>query len=126
MAKYLLSQTTSLLITMLLVIAMVFFGMRLLPGDPAVIRAGLDATPQQIENTRRVMGLDQPLPQQFVNYLGGLVQGDLGSSWRQNRPVLDILSDRLPVTLLLAGSAYLLSLLIGFSFGIISGARPGR
>lgn len=125
MAKYLLSQTTSLLITMLLVIAMVFFGMRLLPGDPAVIRAGLDATPQQIENTRRVMGLDQPLPQQFVNYLGGLVQGDLGSSWRQNRPVLDILSDRLPVTLLLAGSAYLLSLLIGFSFGIISGARPG-
>lgn len=110
---------------MLLVIAMVFFGMRLLPGDPAVIRAGLDATPQQIENTRRVMGLDQPLPQQFVSYLGGLVQGDLGSSWRQNRPVLDIISDRLPITLLLAGSAYLLSLVIGFAFGIISGARPG-
>lgn len=110
---------------MLLVIAMVFFGMRLLPGDPAVIRAGLDATPQQIENTRRVMGLDQPLPQQFVSYLSGLVRGDFGSSWRQNRDVLDIITARLPVTLLLAGSAYLLSLLIGFTFGIISGALSG-
>src|SRR5690554_1058435 len=110
---------------MILVIAMVYFGMRLLPGDPAVIRAGLDATPQQIENTRRVMGLDQPLPQQFMSYLGGLVRGDLGDSWRQNRSVLEVIADRLPVTLLLAGVAYVLSLLLGFSLGILSGSLPG-
>src|SRR5690625_4348232 len=110
---------------MVLVIAMVFFGMRLLPGDPAVIRAGLDATPEQIENTRRVMGLDQPLPLQFTSYLGGLLQGDFGRSWRQNRPVLDIIADRLPVTLLLAACAYGLSLLLGFGLGIIAGATPG-
>src|SRR5690625_4931871 len=110
---------------MVLVIAMVFFGMRLLPGDPAVIRAGLDATPQQIENTRRVMGLDRPLPEQFVNYVGGLFRGDFGRSWRQNRPVLEIIGNRLPVTLLLAGFAYVLSLLLGFTFGIIAGALPG-
>ncbi len=125
MLRYLLTQSGSLLVTMLLVIAMVYFGMRLLPGDPAVIRAGLDATPQQIENTRRVMGLDQPLPLQFTGYLGGLVRGDFGSSWRQNRPVLDIIADRLPVTLLLAGCAYGLSLLFGFGLGILAGAAPG-
>lgn len=125
MSRYLLSQSASLLVTTLIVIAMVFFGMRLLPGDPAVIRAGLDATPQQIENTRRVMGLDQPLHRQFISYVGGLLQGDFGSSWRQNRPVLDIITDRLPVTLLLAGCAYVLSLLLGFGFGIISGSLPG-
>ncbi|HLR47037.1 MAG TPA: ABC transporter permease, partial [Deinococcales bacterium] len=125
MLRYLTSQTASLLVTILMVIAMVFFGMRLLPGDPAVIRAGLDATPQQIENTRRVMGLDRPLPEQFVNYVGGLFKGDFGRSWRQNRPVLEIIGNRLPVTLLLAGFAYALSLLLGFGFGILSGALPG-
>lgn len=125
MLRYLLTQSGSLLITMLLVIAMVFFGMRLLPGDPAVIRAGLDATPEQIENTRRVLGLDQPLPLQFTSYLGGLLQGDFGSSWRQNRPVLQIIADRLPVTLLLAACAYALSLLLGFTLGVLAGATPG-
>ena len=125
MLRYLLSQSGSLLVTMVLVIAMVFFGMRLLPGDPAVIRAGLDATPQQIENARRVMGLDQPLLLQFTSYLGGLFQGDFGNSWRQNRPVLDVIADRLPVTLLLAGCAYALSLLLGFGLGILAGATPG-
>src|SRR5690625_1459356 len=110
---------------MLMVIAMVFFGMRLLPGDPAVVRAGLDATPQQIENTRRVMGLDRPLPEQFATYLGGLFKGDFGRSWRQNRPVLEIIAARLPVTLLLAGFAYVLSLLLGFTLGIAAGAFPG-
>lgn len=125
MLRYLLTQSGSLLITMLLVIAMVFFGMRLLPGDPAVIRAGLDATPEQIENTRRVLGLDQPLPLQFTGYLGGLLQGDFGSSWRQNRPVLQIIADRLPVTLLLAACAYALSLLLGFTLGVLAGATPG-
>lgn len=125
MLRYLITQSFSLLVTMLLVIAMVYFGMRLLPGDPAVIRAGLDATPQQIENTRRVMGLDRPLPQQFFSYLGGLFSGDFGDSWRQNRSVLNIIADRLPVTLLLAGVAYVLSLFLGFGLGILSGSLPG-
>ncbi len=125
MLRYLLSQSVSLLITMLLVIAMVFFGMRLLPGDPAQVRAGLDATPQQVESTRRALGLDRPVPVQFISYLGGLLQGDFGSSWRQNQPVTLIIASRLPVTLLLAGCAYLLSLLLGFGLGILAGTMPG-
>lgn len=110
---------------MIIVIAMVYFGMRLLPGDPAVIRAGLDASPEQVENTRRALGLDRPLHIQFGSYISGLLQGDFGDSWRQNRSVLDIIRDRLPVTLLLAGVAYILSLLLGFALGILSGAMPG-
>ncbi len=125
MLRYLLTQSASLIVTMLLIIAMVFFGMRLLPGDPAVIRAGLDATPQQIENTRRALGLDRSPVEQYFSYMGGLVQGDFGTSWRQNRPVLDIIADRLPLTLTLAACAYVLSLLLGFGLGILAGISPG-
>lgn len=125
MLKFLLSQTFSMLLTVLLVVSMVFFGMRLLPGDPAIVRAGLDATPEQIEATRRALGLDVPLSTQYFSYLTGLVQGDLGQSWRQRSPVTQILFERLPVTLLLTLVAYSASLLLGFGFGILAGSLPG-
>jgi peptide/nickel transport system permease protein len=125
MLKFLLSQSLSMLITVLLVVSMVFFGMRLLPGDPAVIRAGLDTTPERVEAMRRALGLDQPLAAQYLSYLGGLARGDLGESWRQRRSVGTILLERLPVTLLLAAFAYALSLALGFGLGILAGNSPG-
>lgn len=123
--RYLLAQSGSLLVTMIMVISMVFFGMRTLPGDPAVIRAGIEATEEQVEANRRALGLDRPLAEQYAGYMAGLLRGDLGQSWRQNRPVLEIIAARLPVTLLLAGSAYLLTLVMGFGLGILAGTTPG-
>lgn len=125
MLGHLLYQFTSLLITLLIVISMVFFGMRVLPGDPAVILGGLDATEQQIQNLRRSLGLDEPLVVQYGIYLSSLAQGDLGVSWRQARPVSAILAERLPVTLLLASSAFVLFLALGLALGLASGLNPG-
>lgn len=125
MIRFLLTQTLSMLITMLIVVSMVFFGMRLLPGDPAVLRAGLDASEERIAVIRSSLGLDQPLLLQYTNYVVGLTQGNLGESWRQRRTVADILLERVPITLLLAAIAYAFSLLLGFGLGILAGVRPG-
>jgi peptide/nickel transport system permease protein len=121
MLKFLFTQSLSLLATLLFVVTLVFFGMRLLPGDPASLRAGLDASPERVEAIRRSLGLDQPLIVQYGNYLAGLLRGDLGESWRQRQSVSAILLERLPVTLLLAATAYALTLLLGFGLGILAG-----
>jgi peptide/nickel transport system permease protein len=125
MLKFLLTQTLSMLFTVLLVVSMVFFGMRLLPGDPAVVRSGMDATPEQVEASRRALGVDEPLSVQYFSYLAGLARGDLGQSWRQRTSVTQIIAQRLPVTLLLTGLAYSASLLLGFGLGILAGSFRG-
>lgn len=124
MLRFLFTQTLSLGLTLLLVVTMVFFGMRLLPGDPASLRAGLDASPERVEAIRRTLGLDQPLIVQYGNYLAQLARGELGKSWRQQRAVSAILRERLPVTILLATTAYAFTLLLGFSLGSLAGLYP--
>lgn len=121
MLKFLCWQSLSLVITILLVTTIVFFGMRLLPGDPAILKAGLDAPPERVEVIRRSLGLDQPLIVQYGSYLFGLARGELGKSWRQQRTVSSILMERLPVTALLTVVAYALTLLLGLGLGTLAG-----
>ncbi|HSW06238.1 ABC transporter permease [Aquabacterium sp.] len=112
----------------LLVIAIVnFLLIRAAPGDPVSVLAGeagaSDA--QFVAQLRSQFGLDKPLPQQLATYVGKVVQLDLGFSYRQQQPVLTLIADRLPATLLLTGTAFVLSLLLGITLGALSARHAG-
>ncbi|HEX7003517.1 MAG TPA: ABC transporter permease [Trueperaceae bacterium] len=123
MLGYLTQQTISFVITLFLVLTLVFFGVRALPGDPATIRGGLDASQEEIQLIRKSLGLAGPLVQQFGDYWASLARGDLGRSIREQRGVSRILSERLPVTLRLASMAFALSLVVGVGLGVVAAFR---
>src|SRR5215467_1145276 len=105
---------------------LVFLILHLIPGDPAqILLFGSRPTPQQIARLRAELGLDQPLPVQYLAYLGRLAHGDLGQSFITNRPVAEEIAQRLPDTLELTFAAMLVAVLIGMPVGIIGGVRPG-
>jgi peptide/nickel transport system permease protein len=97
--------------------------MRLIPGDPAAAIAGIAATPSQIEQLRRDLGLDEPLLMQLLHYYQGLLQGDFGKSLLLGKGVLAATMERLPVTIGLSLYALVLTLLIGVTSGIIAALR---
>lgn len=98
----------------------------LIPADPVRMLAGRSATPQAVENIRHQLGLDKPVPVQYFKYLGGLVQGDMGRSFKQKTEVTTLILSRLPATLLLMVGAICCELLIGIPAGIIAAVRRGR
>lgn len=98
----------------------------LVPADPVRQIAGRSATAETVENIRRQLGLDLPLWQQYLRYLGNLVQGDLGRSYIQKTEVTTLILSRLPATLLLMAGAIFVELLIGLSAGIWAATRRGR
>lgn len=98
----------------------------LIPADPVRMLAGRSATPQAVENIRHQLGLDKPVPVQYFKYLGGLVQGDMGRSFKQKTEVTTLILSRLPATLLLMVGAIFCELLIGIPAGIIAAVRRGR
>jgi len=94
----------------------------LIPGDPALWLAGEYATPEQVRATRERLGLDQPLPVQYLRYMARLVQGDLGISITSRAPVLDELLIYFPATVELTIAAMFLTLIIGIPLGVLTGA----
>jgi peptide/nickel transport system permease protein len=113
-------------VVVLLVISFAVFALFFLvaPGDPAANFVGRGATEQSIQEARERYGLDKPWYQQYAQYVGRLVQGDLGFSFRNREPVRDTLIDRLPVTASLAGGAAALWLLVGIPIGILAATKP--
>lgn len=112
----------------LLIIAVVNFVLiRMAPGDPAMVMAGEAGAGDELflRQLRERFDLDRPMPAQLASYLGHLLRGDLGDSYRQQQPVLDLILERLPATLALTGSALVLSLLAGVSLGVWASARVG-
>jgi peptide/nickel transport system permease protein len=101
----------------------IFLGLRLIPGDPALILAGQDASPQSIAAIRLADGLDQPLPVQYIIWLGNVVRGDLGVSFFTRTPVGQLIAQRVPATLELGVAAMLLSVLLGLPTGILAAVR---
>ena len=95
-----------------------------LPGDPARLLAGQRADAETIAAIRQQLGLDQPLPVQYVRFLGRLLQGDLGRSYVTNRPVLEIILERFPATALLTVSSMLLATVLGVLLGVLAAVRP--
>ena len=107
------------------VAAITFLLLYALPADPAVLIAGRSATPQMVANVRHELGLDQPLVMQFLHYLGGLAEGDLGRSYTQRTAVLPLILARLPATLILMAAGILVEVVLGLTFGIIAAVRRG-
>lgn len=125
MLRLLLVQTLSVLATAVVVVSLVFVAMRALPGDAAAILGGLDADQARVEALRRELGLDRNAIVQYGAYWSALLRGDLGRSIRERRPVTEVLRERLPVTLALAGVAFTLAVMVGVSVGLLAGRRPG-
>lgn len=101
----------------------VFLLMHLLPGDPALMLAGPDATNEAIQEIRKEMGLDQPLPVQYVIWVGHVLQGDLGNSALSKLPVAHLIGQRAPATLQLAITGQILTIIIALPLGILAAAR---
>lgn len=124
MLNYLIKRLFSTIPVLIGISLLLFFMLRMLPGDPAQVLAGQMATPQEIENIRRQLGLDRPIYEQYVTYLSRLARFDLGRSARTQNPVTEEIWARLPNTLLLAVVAITLACLFGIPAGIISAVRP--
>lgn len=103
----------------------VFLMIKVIPGDEAAVAAGESATPEMIEQTRQRLGLDQPLPVQYVAFLSRLVRGDLGSSITSYQPVTTTLADLLPYTLEMVAAAMLLSLVVAVPVAVLLVSRRG-
>ena len=115
------------LAALLLIAVINFLLIRAAPGDPATVMAGETGAADEVylQQLRERFDLDRPLPQQLATYLTHLAQGDLGVSYRQRQPVWDLIAERLPATLLLTGTAFVLSLLFGVALGVWASTRVG-
>ena len=111
----------------LLGVSIVTFGLTfMIPADPVAMIAGRNSTPAIREHIRHQLGLDRPVPEQYVTYLTRLVQGDLGRSYARKSDVGPLITSRLPPTLLLMAAAILAELMIGLPAGIYAASRRGR
>ena len=125
MTRYLFGQIASFVVTLIVVVTLVFLAVRALPGDAATIMGGIESSAEQVAALRENLGLAATLGNQYVDFIGDLARADLGDSLRERRPVVDVLRDRLPVTVTLAGMAFVISLLLGIGLGIAAGLAPG-
>ncbi|MFQ5692817.1 MAG: nickel ABC transporter permease [Nitrospinota bacterium] len=124
MRKYLLRRVLLLIPVVLGVATAVFLIIHLVPGDPVEIMLGERAQAADREALRRSLGLDRPVLEQYVRFLGGLVTGDLGQSLRHRRGVAALVRERLPATLELGAAAMAVAILIALPLGVLAAARP--
>jgi len=111
--------------TIVLISIFVFSLQQLLPGDPILAMAGEERDPETIEFLREKYGFNDPLPVQYVKWMGGVLHGDLGMSLRSNQPVSELLLQKLPVTIQLAIMAMIFAIAIGVPMGIVSAVKKG-
>lgn len=102
---------------MFIVVTVVFFVLRVI-GDPARLLLSPEGTMEDLERLRSALGLDQPVLVQYYNYLKGIITLDFGSSLRYNQPVLELIGNHLPKTLLLSGTSLLIAIPLSLLFGI--------
>jgi peptide/nickel transport system permease protein len=126
MARYVARRIVQLVPTLLAVSFLIFLMVRLIPGDPALLIAGENATPELVASIRERLGLDRPLLLQYGTYLGSLLRGDLGTSLRTHRPVAEEIATRLPATIQLAVTSGLIFTVLGVLLGVTAGIRRGR
>jgi peptide/nickel transport system permease protein len=111
--------------TLIGVVIVTFLLTRVLPGDPAVYFAGPAATPQSIAEIRKTLGLDRPLPEQFLRYIGDLAQGNLGNSLATGQPVVTEIATRLPASAELTLFGLIISMGIAIPLGILAAVKQG-
>src|SRR5918911_3607328 len=127
MAAWLLRRLGQIIPTLLILSLLIFGLQQLMPGDPALILAGEErGDPQVLAQIRAELRLDRPLPEQYLAWLGRVVTGDFGYSWRIREPVGALILEKLPVTFQLASMAFLIAVAIGVPMGILSAVRRDR
>jgi peptide/nickel transport system permease protein len=126
MTRYILRRLAYMIPVFLLISLFVFFMVRLVPGDPAVIMLGQRATAENVAMLREKLKLNDPYWVQYAAFLRNMASGDLGESLRQRRPVTEIIFDRLPATLFLVAYASILSILISAPLAAVSALNRGR
>ena len=124
MFSFLMRRVAGMLVSVVLVISVTFLLMQLIPGDPASVLLGSNATPEQIEELKATWGLDQSMFTQFVKYIGNFVRGDLGRSLFYQEPVLQMLGARAETSILLGLGSLLVVVAIGIPGGILAALRP--
>lgn len=122
--RYLLQRLLTTIVVVFGITFVVFMIIQLVPGDPARVVLGVAASEENVAALRERLGLNRPVWEQYVTWLGDLMQGDLGDSLVTGQPVTGQILQRLPATLALAGAGLLVGLLIGLPAGILSAIRP--
>src|SRR3712207_6308781 len=125
MLAYIARRLASTVLVMGIVGVFVFLLLHLSPGDPAAIIAGDNATPEQIALIRQRLGLEDPLPVQFLRWLTAVLQGDLGISIFSNEPVLKLIGQRIEPTLSLALTTLIVAVTLAVTFGVLAAWRAG-
>jgi peptide/nickel transport system permease protein len=123
MLKFLLRRLALMVPTLFFVSVLIFGLQQLLPGDPALAIAGEERDPEAIRYLRQKFHLDEPIPVRYWYWLSGVMQGDLGDSLRIQKPVTELILEKLPVTIQLAGMAILIALAIGITAGVIAAVK---
>ncbi|QHJ00210.1 glutathione ABC transporter permease GsiC [Xylophilus rhododendri] len=126
MLNYFLKRLMGLVPTLLIVAVLVFLFVHMLPGDPARLAAGQEADDKTVAMVRAQLGLDQPLPKQFVSFFGHMLQGDFGTSIRSRRPVSTEIAERFGPTLMLTITSMVWSVIFGMGIGIVSAVYRNR
>ena len=125
MLNFIFSRLVSAAIVIFGVSCLVFLFIHLVPGDPIEVMLGESAQPTDREALRQALGLDQPLLVQFGQYFGNLAQFDLGTSLYSQRPIVDMLLERIPATAQLAVASLVVAILISFPLGVLAAVRKG-
>ncbi len=125
MFSFFLRRLITLIPTLVFVSMLIFSLQQLLPGDPALVLAGEDPSPEAIAHIRATLHLDDPLPVRYGYWIAGVLQGDLGESARTHQPVLELILQKLPVTIELALLALMIALIISIPAGIVSAVYKG-
>ncbi|HLJ59615.1 MAG TPA: ABC transporter permease [bacterium] len=109
--------------TVVVTATIVFVLLRVIPGDPAALMLGLDASPQELQLLRHQLGEDRPIWEQYAVWLGGLASGHLGDSMHYHAPIAQLVAERLPVTLSLAAAAMVVTVAVALPLGLFAAAR---
>ncbi len=124
MGAFFVRRSLETLLVLFGVLLLSFTLIHLIPGDPALVILGTDATPEDLTRLRGLLELDRPLPVQFINHLGRILQGDFGDSIFQHEPVGKLIRERLPATIELTVASLLVAALVGSIAGFVSATRP--
>lgn len=124
MLGYLVRRVLQMVPTLLAIVVATFLVIQFIPGDVASTLAGEDADPASRARVAAEYGLDKPLPAQFARYIGQVARGDLGDSYSYAMPVAEVIGRALPPTLLLTGTALVMSTVLGVALGVVAARRP--
>ena len=124
--KYIGKKLGAMLVTLLLISFLVFLAFDMIPGDPAQARLGTEVTPERLEALREEMGLNKPLIERYLRWLVSFVQGDCGDSYKYNMPVADMISSKLPITIIMALISFVIMVVVSLPLGIYTAKHNGK